>query len=606
MSRNLRLARLDDRQKDTIAPAEYSPTYGDGVFMEPIDLITFPVEDELAFAVCGLTTAERFWAAFRPDRLPDLVVGDIDFEWDKSTPLQDWKADFQHIPTGLSHIKPLAALARAVGSPLAIAIHTGEPRKWKVFAEGGDDVPTDARVFGLLAAHEAIELAAILDDSIPWKGRNDLAPVWHWLETRTTANPETALELVLPIYRRKVVERLRRSAMGNDPLAIRVRAGDVARLRNWCQAMSSNPVPLRTVPPEIGLPLLYPDGRTDLINFASLFAEVYGILDEELPPACFELTPPADNDPIWELSDGLPRIGALVAILGGTDDAVAKARSALDLLPLDGQVTERENLNEIEQDPLARGFAVLFRVLQILRMDTLTWQRVWNTGPWDPTKCCETDEPFWIKADSLEHWIDLFNEALERAVDDGEYLDDDDSEDGPKFFDISQIIGTLKQMVSADGGPDLNELKEAQADKHLQILVEMQLAERRLPAAGGGTMYRHLEEGASLPPSAKPAYFTDWKLPSDTMLTNLTTSLGFPAADANSIGRVLYRAFLRVEGAGNPADAEMVRAGKQKILEPFIRGESSGWIVEICREFARKHLNWKDERTWPFALRRRS
>jgi len=370
--------------------------------------------------------------------------------------------------------------------------------------------------------------------------------------------------------------------------------------------MSSNPIPLQDVPPEIGLPLLYPDGRTDLINLASLFAEVYCILDKELPPTCFDLTPPADNDPIWELSNGLPRIGALVAILGGTHDAVEKARSALDFLPLDGQGTERRNLNEIEQDPLARGFTVLFRVLQILRMDTLTWQRVWEKGPWDPIKCCESEEPFWTQAKSLEDWIELFQEALEKAFYDGECLDDDDSDDGPKFFDMSQIIGTLKQMVSADGGPDLNELNEAQADKHLQILVEMQLAERHLPAAGGGTMYRYIEEGTSLPPSAKPAYFTDWNLPSDTMLINLTTSLGFPAADANSIGRVLYRAFLKVEGAGNPADAEMVRAGKQKILEPFIRGESSGWIVEICREFAREHLNWKDERTWPAALRRRS
>ena len=79
MARNLRVARIDDRAGGVVHLMDYDPVNGDGVVRLPLELITFPVGERLCLGISRLESAEAFWTAFDPARLPDIVLGDVDF-----------------------------------------------------------------------------------------------------------------------------------------------------------------------------------------------------------------------------------------------------------------------------------------------------------------------------------------------------------------------------------------------------------------------------------------------------------------------------------------------------------------------------------------------
>jgi hypothetical protein len=637
---------------------------GDDVIFAPLDLMAFPSGDDVCLGISGLESAARFWASFDPARLPDIVIGDVDFEIDKTSPLQSWKATEQNIPTGLSHLKPLAAVARAVGKPLSIVIHTADPYRWEVFAANSGGTRPDARVFGLMAAHEAVELAAILGEHIPRVDRHDLNPVWGWLESRTESTPMAVLPKAVTTYRKQVVERLRRSGSGSDPLALRVPLGARAELQAWCQRMAHDPAPLEDAGIDVGLPLLYPDGRIDRINFSSLYADVYNINGRILHADCFALT--NDSGPIWELANGLPRIGALVAAIGGVEEAASAAAGALTLLPL-GEDRLTQNLRDIEEDPLARGLAVLFRTIAIYREDESAWARIWDEGSWDPVclaekpedsrdsrsdslirrtrqtlqlwkgenrnfcrklsqvlndavnefrlydKTDERDDCSW--ADSLESWVDRTEQAVRMAAkDEAPGIDEEATQNGALegFVDLGSITAALIQGVKSDGYPDLTGLLEPSAVAfHLDLLVQMDLVEYRSDPINGDTYRVADAPGRGLRPVRPAEDKSGLKWISDHLSAALRDSLGFGATRGpgnansdNAIGLILYAAFLAPANPTAPLPATSVQAQQGRdFLKTFEAGESPGWLVEICRAFCRDKLHWVDERAWPVCVR---
>src|ERR1700731_2196757 len=152
MARNLKLLQIDD---DLLQPRQAS---------EFIDAVYVGNTDK--FGINDWRASIEFWIQFNEDVRIDLVTADIRFTADRTTPLlydqifrkgeEPQQSGEFLIPTGLSHLKPFAAIARAGGRPLGVAIHTADVLGWKARRASANAA---ARVMANLAAHEIGELA---------------------------------------------------------------------------------------------------------------------------------------------------------------------------------------------------------------------------------------------------------------------------------------------------------------------------------------------------------------------------------------------------------------------------------------------------------------
>ena len=588
MGRNLRVLRIDDRADLKQNSEDFDPIFGDGVVFDPLQLVTYSVESQLFLSISSLSTAIEFWVAFDRQQLPDIVLGDVDFEKDETSPLQEWSGNMRHIPTGLSHCKPLAAIAKAVGSPLSVMLYTANAHQWRMLSESGDKSDRN-RVFGLLAAHEAMELAAILGEKIRGACRRDLQPVWNWLADKTESTPAAALAKALPDYRRQIVERLRRQMDASFQLALRVPAGEWPKLRGWCLSMAHQPAPLKDS--DMGLPLLYPDGRFDRLSFKSLFADVGGeaLLYDPLPSSCFDLT--KDVGPIWELVDGLPRIGALIAECGEFADAVTSALTALSALTLEGVSPER-NLRELTSNPFARGFSILFRAMQYYKMDHDKWGRIWVDGYWDPNRASEIeDTAHYSESLSLRDWVMLTMVAASGAA------EKEGSEDG--FVDLAAIAETLSSNANRT-------LKKEAIVFQLECLCQMGRAEKRCSNPAADAEYRvwghSLDDIGDRPPPRPLDGSTRIAWHSANLYTKITECLGFKG-NHNAVGQILHDAFLSNQEEPKPKNANVKAQRGRDFFKNFEDGDVPGWLVEVCRNYAREELQWLDDASWPICIR---
>jgi DNA-binding transcriptional ArsR family regulator len=496
-------------------------------------------------------------------------------------------------------LKPLAAVARATGAPLAVALITGDPGRWRLLVqESSGGRHSDAAVFGFLAAQEAIEVAAILGDSLSQSDGNDLTPVWDWLSERTAYGVKEAIGTAVCDYRRQVVNRVRGAENGN-PLALRVPLGKYSQLRKWCQEMERKPMPLGAEGVDIGLPLLFADGRIDDIRIASLYADVDSILSRGLPAKCFDLT--RDPGDMWSLANGLPRIGALIAELGSVDLSVQAADRALALLPR-GSGRLELNLLSVERGELARGFATLFRALEVHFADETMWEQIWNGEHWDPVLLDEAVSRAacpWVG--SLSDWIKRTERALIEAT-----AEEAINEEPHPWADIGSITAHFIALVRKELGENLAGMTPGAVAVHLGFLQEMELVESR--SCVGGYEYRTRTPQIHINRPRRPeGDGTRLKWASAHLQDELMDSLGFgsrrgPATteNFNAIGRVLYAAFLATIGSPPPM-TDQARLGRA-FLESFLRGEAPGWVIEVCREFVRTGLAWTDAQTWPRSI----
>lgn len=599
-ARYLRVIRIDDTVSTPVRRDRYDPVEGDGIVGHPLELVTYEVEGKVGLAINSLGAARTFWLQFGPASTPDIVLGDINFEWDAESPLRAWG---RNIPTGLMHCKPFVAIARSNGRPLSVILHTANRKVWSALLVGTDVQTNPGRVFGLLAAQEAMEIAAILGDEIQGASAQKLEPVWEWLDRRTLSTPKEALLTAVADYRRQVVTALRGRFEGSNKLRLRVGAREWRRLLAWCRQMSAQPRALNGEA-DIGLPLLYPDGQTDRISFASLFADVQNISTHSLPASCFEVV--RVEEP-WALVNGLPQVGALVAECGGVGEAIKAAAEALRQLPL-GQVRLRHNLRKVEDDPLALGLAVLFRVIEIYKSDEDRWGGIWAEGHWNPTTLKEVDEPeeyHW--AVPLSKWVGLAEQALrdvcEEFSDESGFVEADDVEE-VFLTNIPPKVPAKFRDRMAPGGMGV----------YLDILCDLGRAESR-KGNDGQWLYRIREaEGAvegKRPPSRPPAGAVKLVWDSENLPTLLRDSLGFGSrgpgrvSNDNAVGQILFDAFV-----GSADDTHLSANEKAKRGRPFLlrfrAGEGPGWLREVCRGYCRDVLGWAEEERWPACIAQRA
>ena len=104
----------------------------DGSLIKGINPYEFEFDGIVRWRIDKWATALKLWSRSRVSSAPDLILGDVLFECDKTTPFAravsalrgeaETVAIDTPIPTGLSHLKPFAALARASGKPIGIAV----------------------------------------------------------------------------------------------------------------------------------------------------------------------------------------------------------------------------------------------------------------------------------------------------------------------------------------------------------------------------------------------------------------------------------------------------------------------------------------------------
>ncbi len=379
--RNLRALRIDDDPFDEQKVGALPPS-----------LDTYSIQDERGSvsAINRWNTALRIWSSVSSSSIPDLVIADVLFAEDDTTPLEGVTQYASHprfIPTGLSHLKPFAALARALERPLGVAIQTRNPAVWE------EAWLKQSHPMAALAAHEIGELAAILGNRIEGETLAErMRSCWLWLKERARDRFDPALYVAMADYRRRLIKATCADRNGVDRglPPVLVLPQNWAELVSWAAQRSRDGSPA-PIPPDLGVQLLYANGGRDHIRLASLFGEVNGITSRRLPARCFSLPEPGADSAPWELDDsGNPKIGAFLQAIGSPTRIAEQAARLVERFSIlrHEEDTIYENLIDAAKDlpnrDLTLGLAVLFQVLKWEHARYQAWHKGLEAKGWIP------------------------------------------------------------------------------------------------------------------------------------------------------------------------------------------------------------------------------
>jgi hypothetical protein len=578
-ARQLTVLRIDDRTENRAAPDVEAPADDQDRPPEGIDVVQFGHQSDPFIAITGWDLAIEYWRSDPGKRHPDLVVADVLFDQDPTTPL-NWAAEDNLVPTGLSHIKPFAAVSRVTGVPIGIALHTANPGLWENLIIG--DGP--GRRMAQLAAHEIGELAAILDDSenildLPLEDR--IRWCWLWLHSRSRGRFRPALAVALENYRSRMVQLARGGGAESDPrkMSIMVLPQEWVRLSHWCEEMSRAPRPLGEADP--ALTYIRRDGIADCVSMISLFADVRDdlcdIFTDVLPPACFDVRPVKEA---WKLDEqGYPRIGGFLHELKHLTSAVDEAVSILldNFPPFPARLENKlSQVGGTASSTLARGLAILFQVIWRDHENFKTWSDYFKDYEWD---------------------VNHFEFKSIRTT----------------STSLGEVWRTLQSYVVGKGTrfsvDDIFEEAEAEILQGVPVAVRRWYFDLLLragvirPESSVGDPRTFWPTGIRVEVPPVPDV-----IPRGIQLLGIDTRgylrdvFGFgmefgpgKSNDDNIIGRLINAAF----GSGGAVDA---RAGRE-FLSRFLEGNTQPWIAEVCRDFAVRVLSWRDTTTWPRYLR---
>jgi hypothetical protein len=589
--RKLRVLRLDDKLSAKMNADKSRPE------------MDVPSDQIGVYALNGFTAISswkisiQFWAAYNESAAPDLVVADVLFDRDLSSPLaQSMSGIANYLPTGLSHLKPFAALARATGHLLGVGIHTWNATLWERLQN--EESPLH-QCMSYLAAHEIGELAAILEETKLVESvvaEQSLTPLWRWLEKNARASFNGALRLALRNYRKRL--HALAAPPPNQMPSLFVMPDDYASLMSWCESMRKNPRPLDACN-DRGLTLTYRDGKRDCIFLSSIFADVEDITTRTLDASCFDpqggglfvVDDPVNLDPL-----GLPCIGAFLERLGTVQKVYAQAARALEAFPyLPEQIDQVPvTLNdELPNAMLARGFAAMFQSVRIEFASFERWAERLKNHAWDARGgkfLSDVYRPEDSLKTALEKLITLIRATTQ--------FDRDSKCREP--FSIDEVLEVVKEMNLSW----VVELTERDADSgwlrwHFERLVDARILEHALSGE-----YELVSDEKAIGVLRMPRTFANSEsvekvLDLPTMKNWFKRSLGFYDND-NARGILLYDAFVQ-RGAKTPNDK--AREGR-KFAELYEHGNGPFWLLKLCRKYAENVLNWRDRRTWPKWLHR--
>jgi hypothetical protein len=593
MPRNLTLLQIDDDLFEQRRPSPY---------IDPVSVGSLSkggIDDWL--------TSLEFWTWYDRDRPIDLITADIRFNADKTTPLlydkrvgatsRVEKLDELLIPTGLSHLKPFAAVARAAGRPVGIAIHTADVRGWKARLASTNDA---VRTMAYLAAHEIGEVAAILGQLTHLKDKSDderLEICWKWLGDRTYATFEEAWRPTLQNYREALVRGAfkagyptigdRERTNGLRPGRIIVLPTEWTRMAAWCERMRvEEEATLADRDP--GFSFLLADGSHESIFFRSLFADAHLALRnpidfevESLPAKCFVIKQCEDAFKLDE--SGFPLIGAFLSEFKDLKEAYELAVRALDEFPVSrraslrlGDVLSLTKCGSLCQ--LARLMAVLF---QLIRRDSdlmYTWESAYQVQAWDVDAGGFLPDTFDGDAPSLARVLLSVFYCAKQFVD---------------GFSREELKNLYNELMRNEGE---HEVSQITIDCCLGILVSWcRLFFREEDGLYDVSDISPIPEGAVPPVPLMPpkGLLNAHDVRAEEFGPFLRDVFGYgsPRPNDNQIGRFVGEAL-----------GVTTKAGRE-FLTNFVNGSSPPWIKELCRMYAIDKLLWRPSDNWPRALR---
>ena len=561
--RNLRLLRIDDQILYTERLPEGSfapPSTADEAPPAHIDSIV----DSNIVAIDGWDTALAFWSGFRPAMLPDLIISDVRFD-DPTSPLYE-AGDGQLLPTGISHFKPFAAIARASGAPIGVAVHTADPTPW---AEKLKSDKAVLRMLSRLAAHEIGELVGILGhlprgfSALDKDGK--ILFCWYWLSDNRGLGIKAAFPKAMRNFRK-------------DLSRVYVPPAEWARLANWCRKMGENQLPIidtqqitgasKEINVDPGFTFILADGTPQCISLLSLFSDAqwesdFDMTKTPLPSHCFALD---KHDDFFSLDDtNLPRIGALVAACSRYHDVYQSARKVLEHFV---DMPPAKRLSVVEGDDKfgegAIALAILLKYVEGQRRLFLDWKTAYETFGWLAASDLFVDE----HADS---------KTLKAYV-----------------RDVAQFFSSQKGETfhSAELKERLEHIAPLTINRCVAILLALACIVSR---PDGSLEYCADYKGTTppIPPDFEGPLSISAGVPREFALSSrkfLALAFGYPADNYNSLQGRLAKAF------GEPG-----RPGGREFFDRFELGEAPPYVKALCRQYALE-LGWEDQRLWPKAL----
>lgn len=571
--RPLELLRIDDDLPDgvpTTMPLQFIEQLPPSL-LKPVMITVGGVQH---LGIKSWAMAVQYWKQGRFETPPDLIISDVQFV-DKSSPMASMGTNLK-LPTGLSHFKLFAALARLRGGPVGVALHTADPMLWEMSARSDDPVE---RLLGLLAAHEIGELAALLGDAegIPEGGAE---ACWAWLKQARNMHFNEAIPVALEGYRRRLGE-------------VTILPDDHARLACWCAGMQEN---ARNNPRgrvyldesnDIGIPIFRLDGTRDIVSIRSVFADV----SLKSLGFTFDLTGleadtfALDDDPeFYRLTEaGMPKIGALVAACGNLTRTYSQALCVLGTFPPIRIEASDVSLTKFIKDNVitdqAAALAILLQhVAYNHKLDEL-WRAAFVSCGYDPARdvfCSETDV-------TLQTWLDRVYRIAKSSID-----------------ELS--LGDFKNRLN-ENAAEFGRVSKAGLTRLLALLVSL----RWLVSDPDTAEYR----------ATKAAVTGDIpRLPADTpegfLLVSGLTDDYQDGNDLREIPGVMLHLFghdeaspfrrsdnhnglPRIIASGFALDSNDAAT---RFLDAFREGTMPGWVREICRQFARQLPDW-DQARWP-------
>ena len=612
--------------------------------------------------------ALNFWARYKGDALPDLVVADVCFDKDHTSPLSRPRyAEPNPLPTGLTHLKPLSVLARVGGRVIGIGIYTGNPKYWERLTHSG---ATQDQCMGYLAAHELGELAAILGEKslvAEVVETGSLDPLWKWLDDSTGTSITIAVKIALSNYRKRMLTLA--SPADVELPQVFVMPDDFAAAVCWCEARARNaesPSPIAGEG-DHGLTLTYKDGTRDSILISSLFSDVDDLSTRLLSSHCFDtaLSPTVAGEE-WEEFDrkGQPFIGRFLSRLGTLRTAYDEAVRIVEnfpCLPSESQDSPGklgDYLTRKGDDPLVAGLVIVFQLARIEKAVFDLWEKYYGSYRWDPRGCLWPSDVNDFER-SLRNALRLLLNGIRSFS-----ASQADSAEPDESFSRDDV---LEEMIDADLPwpwelkyrdadtewcrwhfqrlADARVLKLTRADRYMLLTQDTHIptppVPRALPKRSGSiykalglTLKREDSEAGPDEDAAKEQGEDEAKKQDEdaakkfkfTLRAWLRASIGY-GDDAHTPFRMLYHAFIR-HGADEPEAQERGeerqrakvrrRRGEDsqkrtKLKEQFGKdfldlleaGRGPGWLLVLCGQYAEEKLLWHDKATWPDWLLRK-
>lgn len=550
--------------------------------------------------------ALQFWTDFNYGEVPDLVLADVRFIEDRTSPLSLlFKPNENYIPTGLSHLKAFAALSRALGKPIGVCARTIDTELWQ---EQISSSRAENRAMGYLAMHEIGEVAAILGDGKTILGntkenQQHINNCYKWLQLNSATEFEQGLRKAVRDYRRSLFRLL---TMAETP-TIFVRPPHYADLMGWCERMRREPRPLNQ-DNDIGLELTYHNGRRDIISLASLFADYDRITDKALDHSSFTSDGSAVPEP-WTLDDDArPRVGVYLQRLGSLNEACEDAARTVGIYEPSYPLPENyqpKTLASIKTDygfsDLTVGLIVLFQFVRIEQGKVERWEDSFVNDSWDFRNLRFITSPDSEPADNLRRTLQKLLSLIRRLqpeLDDGKFS---------RFYLFDEFPDDWVAKINVLRG----EHDATWVKWHFKRLVDAGILECRIENGEESYMldqvWRRPSHSLSEPlpaprriPKRVQPSGNGHRIPREpNRVQQLRVSLGY-AADHNSVERVLADAFGGL-GRKKVTDAERVKTGRA-ILTEFETPSLPFFLLDLCRHYAKTYLEWKEEK-WPVWMR---